>query len=83
MNPSKPLLSKVRLELLIPGGVWVRLVTQTIVCENVIYFSRFKLKGCVRYVFASLFLGLNESTCQIKKNVFLFHFKTSLCSREN
>ena len=29
------------------------------------------------------FLGLNESTYQIKKNVFLFHFKTSFRSREN
>ena len=33
------------------------------------------LKGCDRYIFASLFLGLNESTCQIKKNVFYFTSK--------
>ena len=33
------------------------------------------LKGCARYIFASLFLGLNESTCQIKKNVFYFTSK--------
>ena len=26
------------------------------------------VKGCVRYIFASLFLGLNETTCQMKKN---------------
>ena len=34
-------------------------------------------KGCVRYIFTSLVLGLNESTCQIKKKCFLFHFKTN------
>ena len=34
-----------------------------------------KLKGCVHYIFASLCLGLNESTCQIKKNVFYFTSK--------
>ena len=28
------------------------------------------LKGCVRYIFASLFLSLNESTCQTRKNAF-------------
>ena len=28
------------------------------------------------------FLSLNESTCQTRK-FFLFHFKSSLCSREN
>ena len=33
------------------------------------------IKGCVCYIFASLFLGLNESTCQIKKNVFYFTLK--------
>ena len=30
------------------------------------------LKGCVRYIFASLFLSLNESTCQTRKNAFYF-----------
>ena len=35
------------------------------------------LKVCVRYIFASLLIGLNKSTCQIKK---LFHFKTSFHS---
>ena len=29
-----------------------------------------QVKGCVRYIFASLFLSLNESTCQTGKNVF-------------
>ena len=33
------------------------------------------IKGCVRYIFASLFLSLNESTCQMKKNVFYFTSK--------
>ena len=32
-------------------------------------------KGCVRYIFASLFLSLNESTCQTRKNVFYFTWK--------
>ena len=30
------------------------------------------LKGCVRYICASLFLSLNESTWQTRKNVFYF-----------
>ena len=29
------------------------------------------LKGCVHYILASLFLGLKESTCKTKKNVFI------------
>ena len=29
------------------------------------------------------FLSLNESTCQTRKNVFLFHFKSSFRSRKN
>ena len=33
------------------------------------------LKGCVHCIFASLFLGLNESTCQIRKTVFYFTSK--------
>ena len=37
-----------------------------------------KLKGCVRYIFASLFLSLNESTFQTRKNVFYFTSKTLL-----
>ena len=28
------------------------------------------IKGCVRYIFASLFLSLNESTSQTRKNIF-------------
>ena len=37
------------------------------------YFEYFK--GCARYIFASLFPGLNKSTCQIQKNVFYFTSK--------
>ena len=29
------------------------------------------IKGCVCYIFAGVFLDLNESTCQIKENVFI------------
>ena len=39
------------------------------------YYKDLLLKGCVRYIFASLFLGLNESTCQTKKNTFYFTSK--------
>ena len=34
------------------------------------------LKGCVRYIFARLFLSLNESPCQTRKNVFYLTSKT-------
>ena len=34
------------------------------------------LKGCVHYIFASLILGLNKSTCQIEKNGFYFTSKS-------
>ena len=40
-------------------------------------------KGYARYIFARLLLSLNESPCQTKKKRFLFHFKSSFCSREN
>ena len=33
------------------------------------------LEGCVHYILASLFLGLKESTCKTKKNVFYFTSK--------
>ena len=33
------------------------------------------LKGCVGYICTSLFLSLNESTCQTRKNVFYFTSK--------
>ena len=41
------------------------------------------LKGCVRYICASLFWSLNESTCQTGKNVFYFTSKSLFHSREN
>ena len=37
--------------------------------------SYFMFKGCVRYIFARLFLGLNESPCQTRENVFYFTSK--------
>ena len=27
-------------------------------------------KGCVRYIYASLFLSLNESTCETRENAY-------------
>ena len=35
----------------------------------------FLIKGCVRYIFARLFLGLTESPCQTGKNIFYFTSK--------
>ena len=32
-------------------------------------------KGCVHYIFACLFLSLNESPCQTRKSVFYFTSK--------
>ena len=32
-------------------------------------------RGCVRYIFASLFLSLKDSTCETRKNVFYFTVK--------
>ena len=37
--------------------------------------TKIALKGCVRHIFASLFLSLNKSTCQIRKNIFYFTLK--------
>ena len=33
------------------------------------------IKGCVCYIFACLFLSLNESICQTRKNTFYFTWK--------
>ena len=33
------------------------------------------LKGCIRYIFASLFLSLKESTGETKKNILNFTSK--------
>ena len=41
-----------------------------------------KLKGCVCYIFASLFLSLNESTCQTEKNVSYFTSKALFVLKE-
>ena len=30
------------------------------------------IKGCVQYIFASLFLSVHKSNCQTRKNVFYF-----------
>ena len=38
-------------------------------------FPKKTLKGCVCYIYAGLCLGLNESNCQMKKNVFYFTSK--------
>ena len=35
----------------------------------------YNFKGCVRYIFASLFLCLKESTCETRKNVFYLTLK--------
>ena len=35
-------------------------------------------KGCVRYIFASLFLCLKENTCETRKNAFYFTSKALL-----
>ena len=35
----------------------------------------FKLKGCVRYIFASLCFKLKESICHTRKNTFYFTSK--------
>ena len=37
--------------------------------------SFFVLIGCIRYIFASLFLCFEESTCEIRKNAFYFTLK--------
>ena len=46
--------------------------------HDLVYYGKCpanNFEGCVHYIFASLFLGLNESTCQMKKNVFYFTSK--------
>ena len=47
------------------------------------FTSQPRLKGCLGYIFTSLFLSLKESTGKIRENVFLFHFKSSFSSPEN
>ena len=42
-----------------------------------------QFKGCVRYIFASLFFKLKGEHLENKEKCFLFHFKNSFRSREN
>ena len=42
---------------------------------DLVTFTEETLQGCVRYIFASFLLGVNKTTCQIKKNVFYFTTK--------
>ena len=39
-------------------------------------FGEKSIKGCVRYIFASLFYSLNEDICQTTKNVSYFTSNT-------
>ena len=41
------------------------------------------IKGCVRYIFASLFLMLKESACETRKNVSYFTSKPLFVLCEN
>ena len=41
------------------------------------------LQGCVHNILLVCFLSLQDSTCKTRKNVFLFHFKSSFRSQEN
>ena len=45
------------------------------ITKNVLIIGGSMLKGCVRYIFASLFLSLNESTCETGKNASYFTSK--------
>ena len=40
-------------------------------------------KGCVHYIFARLFLSLNDSPCQTGKNVFYFTPKALFVLEKN
>ena len=42
-------------------------------CQN-------SVKGCVRYIFASLFCKAKREYLSNKKKCFSFHFKSSFCS---
>ena len=48
-------------------------LTIHLLCHQKTFFCN--IKGCVRYIFASLFLSLNKSTCQTRENVFYFTWK--------
>ena len=55
-------------------------VIKTYISQCYVFISVFK--GCVHCICASLFLSLNESTCQTRKNVLYFTSK-ALHSCEN
>ena len=42
-----------------------------------------EVKGCVRYIFASLFFKSKGQHLENKEKCFLFYFKSSFRSREN
>ena len=43
--------------------------------KQVLLLGKNNIKGCVHYIFASFFLSLEESTCEIRKNVLHFSSK--------
>ena len=72
------------------ASLWIKFLCLVLLCESflskllshwtVLYWftideSASVFKGCVHYIFASLFLSLKESTCQTRKNIFYFTSK--------
>ena len=49
--------------------------------EPVYFFVNFK--GCVRYIFASVFFKSKREHLSNEEKCFLFHFKSSFRSQEN
>ena len=43
---------------------------------------RIKFKACVRYFLSNFYFSLNDSPSETMENVFLFHVKSSFCSRD-
>ena len=58
-----------------------KVVTKSLHYTNMRYL--FKVKGCVRYIFASLFFKSKGGHLWNKEKCFLFHSKSSFRSREN
>ena len=50
--------------------------------KEIEWISKTYFKGCIRYICASLFLSLNESTFQTRKNVFI-SLQKHIHSQEN
>ena len=46
--------------------------------QNIDENTNTEVKGCVRYIFASLLLGLKESFCEKRKSTFYFSLKALL-----